>query len=109
MARVKGRVKVSSPNGRIRLPIRDGDDPQTLVGLIYRLTGDPVRALILIGLLMAVVGLWILLSLTGPTAVLVSVVGSVSVALLVIRFAVRRISREQRKIDPPAPPDTPTS
>jgi hypothetical protein len=52
MTRVRAHNKgVSSPSRNSPKITNSGDqDPQTVVGLIYRLTGDPVRVLVLIGL-----------------------------------------------------------
>ncbi len=52
----RSRYSVSGVGGARPAARGQGDDPQTWVGLFYRITGDPARALIFISVLLALVG-----------------------------------------------------
>jgi hypothetical protein len=85
MARVEGRRKVAlqelgkvTRRDRPKKPTKiRADDPQTLVGLIWRAIGDPARVVMLIVLLAALAGaLSLLLTVIAPVWVHVSVAGA---------------------------------
>ena len=82
MARVEGPTKIRA------------DDPQTLVGLIWRVIGDPARVVMLIVLLAALAGaLSLLLTVIAPVWVHVSVAGGASFGVLLVSFLLRRVRR----------------
>lgn len=81
MARVEGPTKIRA------------DDPQTLVGLIWRVIGDPARVVMLIVLLAALAGaLSLLLTVIAPVWVHVSVLGA-SFGVPLVSFLLRRVRR----------------
>jgi hypothetical protein len=102
MARVEERGKVA-PQESGKVTRRDwtkeptkirADDPQTLVGLIWRVIGDPARVVMLIVLLAALAGaLSLLLTVIAPVWVHVSVAGGASFGVLLVSFLLRSVRR----------------
>lgn len=100
MARVEGRGKVA-PQKLGKVTRRDQakeptkirtDDPQTWVGLIWRVIQDPTRVVMLIVLLTAAAGvLSVLLTVMAPVWVYVSVAGSVSCGALLVSIVLRQV------------------
>jgi len=73
------------------------DDPGTLIALIYRLTGDPIRALILTGLLTVVAGILILLvTATASVGLFSAVMGGVSGGAVLVGLTLRQVFRARR-------------
>jgi hypothetical protein len=103
MARVEGRGKAASQDGKVTRRDRTkepakirADDPQTLVGLIWRVIGDPARVVMLIVLLAALAGaLSLLLTVIAPVWVHVSVAGGAGFGVLLVSILLRRVRRGQ--------------
>jgi hypothetical protein len=87
--------------------VRRTDDPQTLVGLIWRVSEDPTRVVMLIVLLAAVAAmLSVLLAVMAPVWVHVSVAGGVGCGALLVSTFLRQArhnkwTSRQRKPGPP--------
>ena len=77
--------------------IPGGDDPGTVVALIYRITGDPARALT-VGLLGTLAGslAWLLTN-TTPVGMVGTVVGGISGGVLLAGVTVYRVLRTRPK------------
>jgi hypothetical protein len=75
----------------------DNHDPKTVVGLIYRLTGDPRRVVVLICLLAALATILVLLlSVIAPPSVTASMAGGVSGGVILIGL-IRQALRLRRR------------
>ena len=111
-------MELKSSSGRWQTPIRsrppddqlytpkitnDGDqDPRTVTGLVYRLTGDPLRVLVLIGLLAALAGILVLalsviISLSVPTPIIGAASVASGIGVMLIGFILRRVVRSWRR------------
>lgn len=93
---------MSSPDPHL-LKITNGSkdqDPQTVLGLVYRLTGDPPRVLVLIGSLAALAGV-LVLTLSAITSLSVSTpiagVANGGGGVMLIGFMLRQVIRFRRR------------
>lgn len=102
MARIEGRGEVApqepgkvTRRDRAKQPTKiQTDDPQTLIGLIWRVIGDPTRVVMLIVLLAAVaVIVSVVLTVVAPAWVHASVAGGVTCGALLVGIVLRRLRR----------------
>ncbi len=102
MVRVEGRGEIRPPKlGKVtsraqtkELPTKTRNDPQTLVGLIWRVIQDPTRVVMLI-VLLAAVAVVLSVLLTVMAGVHVSVAGSVSCGVLLVSIVLRRVQHRR--------------
>lgn len=98
MARVRVRRRRLSSHNLPKITNGGDQDPRTVVGLVYRLTGDPLRVLVLVGLLAALAGILVLLLtvITSPSMPTL-IAGVTSGGVMLIGLILRRVISSRRR------------
>lgn len=97
MTRVRVRRRGLSSHNLPKITNGGDQDPRTVVGLVYRLTGDPLRVLVLVGLLAALAGILVLLTVITSPSMPTPIADVTSGGVTLIGLILRRVISSRRR------------